>query len=310
MVTVAFLLILFHFLLLRSALASEETEEEPEDRELEVIMEKLTSDDPFMRSEVIDYLSYCSHPKAFELLTNSLKDPDWAVRKDAVTALGSMADLKAVKYIAELLTDEYWHVRKEVIRVVGLLGGKDAIEPLMSLLSSEDELIKSSAQKALVKVGNKAIEGMLSKRINDRWNAAKTLGALKDKRPLPLLLEAIKIEKDAKVKNAIQEAIEILSNLPSEPQVPPPPAESQEDITVTEEIAVSDFIPSQETVSLPQETVSLPQETVSLPQETVSLSQVSEEPATKTQDTIKKPDVPRTNLDKEVDAFLASLDEE
>jgi len=216
------ILLLFLVLSLKPVFASEEM-----DLELDQIMEKFSSEDPQLRCEVADYLSYCGHPKAFGLLLNILKDPDWAVRIAAIKALGEMGDKKSVQHIAALLYDEYWHVRKEAVRVTGLLGGKDAVLPLMALMAMDDELIKSSAQKAIVKVGNNAIEGMLSKIPEQRCDAAMTLGILGDKRPLPLLQEALKIEKDPSVIQAIQEAINyLLSDTPPvmQQQVPAAPS--------------------------------------------------------------------------------------
>lgn len=248
---ITFLFTLFFILLsavlnAKPAFAIEDEEDEEDvDYELEQILEKLEDEDPAVRSEVVDYLSYCGHPKSFELLTGALKDPEWAVRKDTIKALEEMRDRKAVKYIGELINDEYWHVRKEAVRVIGLLGGKDAVEPLISLLNAKDEIMRTSAQRALVKVGNMAIEGMLSKKITERWDAAKTLGLLKDKRPLPLLMEAIKIEKDAKVKKAIEESIEILSNVPDQVPVEEPPSEEEEIIDDSDAIIDTDTPPEE-----------------------------------------------------------------
>ncbi len=331
MLTGFFLIIIFLSFTLKPCFASEtEEEEEEEDTELEAIMDKLSSDDPDLRSEVIDYLSYCGHPKAFELLVETLKDEDWAVRKDAVIALGNMGDIKSVPHIASLLGDEYWHVRKEVIRILGLLGGKDAVEPLMNLLRSHDELIKSSAQKALIKVGNKAIEGMLSKKISERWMAAKTLGVLKDKRPLPLLQEAIKIERDVKVKKAIQEAIDILSNL--QEQQPVQPVQEEEPDTAYDP---DDIIPDEPdetpviTRPLPVQNMTQPLPadtpvqniTQPLPADNNQLPVQEDKPVQQTQTTETGSVTPEatlmtesstakdSELNKEVDAFLASLDE-
>jgi hypothetical protein len=353
MVTAFLLIAVFLCLTLKNAFASEGEEEPEVDEELEAILEKLHSEYSDLRSETVDYLSYCGHPKAFDLLVETLKDEDWAVRKDAVIALGSMGDLKAVPPIAELLKDEYWHVRKEVIRIMGLLGGKDAVEPLMNLLRSPDELIKSSAQKALIKVGNKAIEGMLSKKITDRWMAARTLGALKDKRPLPLLQEAIKIERDVKVKKAIQEAIDVLLNLSEQPVAPLP---QEEEIDYSTSYDPDDIIPdepgvtqpsyniqqplpaqntySQETQPLPvqntysQETQPLPAqntylpETQPLPAQTKQLPENITQPLPAQNDMLPGQGMERqtplmtqpvtdksSQLNKDVDAFLASLED-
>ncbi|MEQ8224990.1 MAG: HEAT repeat domain-containing protein [Candidatus Eremiobacterota bacterium] len=330
MLTGFFLVIIFLSFTLKPCFASETEEEEEEDPELEAIMDKLSSDDPDLRSEVIDYLSYCGHPKAFELLVETLKDEDWAVRKDAVIALGNMGDIKSVPHIASLLGDEYWHVRKEVIRILGVLGGKDAVEPLMTLLRSHDELIKSSAQKALIKVGNKAIEGMLSKKISDRWMAAKTLGVLKDKRPLPLLQEAIKIERDVKVKKAIQESIDILSNLQEQQPVLPVqeedddtaydpddiiPDEPDETPAVTQPLPVQNItqpLPADNITPVQNMTQPLPAGNNQLPvqednqlQQTTEIASVTPKATLMTEASTAKD----SELNKEVDAFLASLDE-
>ena len=206
-------LCIFVLITIKPVSASEEM-----DYELEQILFKLESEEPELRCEVADYLSYCGHPRAFEVLLGILKDEDWAVRIAAVKAFGEMGDQEAVKHVSTLLNDGYWHVRKEVVKTIGMLGGKDAIHPLMYLLNSNDDLLKGSAQKALIKVGNTAIEGMLSKKTDERWQAAKTLGLLRDKRPLPLLTEAIKIEQDDNVRAAIEEAIMLLtSDVPVEP---------------------------------------------------------------------------------------------
>ena len=330
MLTGFFLIILVLTFTLKPCFASEEEEEEEGDPELEAIMDKLSSEDPDLRSEVIDYLSYCGHPKAFELLVETLKDEDWAVRKDAVIALGNMGDIKAVPHIAGLLGDEYWHVRKEVIKILGILGGKDAVEPLMKLLRSPDELIKSSAQKALIKVGNKAIEGMLSKKISDRWMAAKTLGVLKDKRPLPLLQEAIKIERDVKVKKAIQESIDILSNLQEQQPVQQVQEEEldtaydpddiipdePDDIPVTaEQPTVSNTTqPLPAVTQVQNSTESLPAGNITnqLPAVEGNSSQQAQETGNRESKVTLMTGASTekdSELNKEVDAFLASLDE-
>jgi len=210
-----------------------------QDEELEEILEALEADDPNIRIETVDMLSYCGHPKAFELLIKTLKDHDWAVRKEAVRALGDLGDTKAVKYIVELLQDQYWPVKREVIRVLGVLGGKDTVAPLKEMMKDEDELIKEAAKRSLIDVGNKALEKIISKNIKERWDAVKTLAYLGNPQPLPLLREVLKMEQDKRVIEALEEAIKILEEASlkkqtaSDDKLPPPssPADTEQTST-------------------------------------------------------------------------------
>lgn len=319
--------LMFVLLSINNAFASEEM-----DYELEQILLKLNEEDPYLRSEVADYLSYCGHPKAFELLTGILKDKDWAVRIAAVKALGEMGDRQSVQYIIQLLNDEYWHVKKEVIRVMGVLGGKDSVEALMFLLNVEDELIRSSAQKSLIKVGNMAIEGMLSKKPEDRWEASKTLGLLRDKRPLPLLVEALKIEKVEEVRKAIEEAIAIITSdtpmeIPPQPPMPPQVTVADSSPGVVSAQPQEEMLPAAPATAplpdMPQLTESQVAEPSTPEMEEVfdfsaetALLQKGEQTRPLSQDGDKESQYEATSthtaqdeeLQKELDAFLASLD--
>jgi HEAT repeat protein len=118
---------------------------------------------------------------AIEPLKEVLKDPKWETRYRAAEALGKMADEKAAKPLIHALRDHRDHVR--YIAAKGLRDHRDsrAIEPLIILLKDENRFVRLMAVRALGAIGGGTAEAALK--------------------------QALEIEDDEKVKEAICEIL-------------------------------------------------------------------------------------------------------
>jgi HEAT repeat protein len=118
---------------------------------------------------------------AVEPLSAAMKEPRWETRYRAVEALGKIADDKAVKPLIQALKDNRDHVRYMAAKGLREFGDSDAIDPMIILLKDENRYV--------------------------RMMAVWSLGAIGGKKVHDALKQALSIEDDEKVKEAITQAM-------------------------------------------------------------------------------------------------------
>jgi HEAT repeat protein len=118
---------------------------------------------------------------AIEPLSAAMKEPKWETRYRAAEALGKIADEKAIKPLIQALKDNRDHVRYMATKGLREIGDSDAIDPMIILLRDENRYVRMMAARALSAIGGKKVHEALKK--------------------------ALEAETDAKVKEAITEAM-------------------------------------------------------------------------------------------------------
>jgi HEAT repeat protein len=149
-------------------------------RAIQPLIEALADFDKSVREQATLALSAIGKA-AIEPLAAAMKEPRWETRYRAAEALGKIADEKAVKPLIQGLKDNREHVRYMAAKGLRELADSDAIEPMIILLKDENRYVRMMAVRALDAIGG------------DR-----ATGALND---------AMEIEQDEKVKEAIAEAL-------------------------------------------------------------------------------------------------------
>ena len=169
------------------------------------------NDAPF--KEVFDEVFYLhimevlSNLKGINPLISALKDSDWRVRMGAAYALGKIKDSRAVESLISALKDSEWRVREKAAKALGEIKDSRAVEPLISALKDESWWVRKAAAIALREINPKWMETEEAKRkvpefisaLKDkdsdvRWEAAETLGKIKDPRAVEPLISALKDE--------------------------------------------------------------------------------------------------------------------
>jgi bilin biosynthesis protein len=86
-----------------------------------------------------------------EQLILDLKDEDTDVRWGAEWTLGNMKDMRAVKALIEALKGENWTVREGAAKALVKIG-ELAVEPLVEALEDKHESVKKAVKEALEKI--------------------------------------------------------------------------------------------------------------------------------------------------------------
>ena len=149
-------------------------------RAIQPLIEALADFDKSVREQATLALSRIGKA-AIEPLAEAMKEPKWETRYRAAEALGRIADEKAVKPLVQGLKDNRDHVRYMAAKGLKELGDSDTIEPLIILLKDENRFVRMMAVRALGVIGGTNVNAALN--------------------------AALAVEPDAKVKEAITEAL-------------------------------------------------------------------------------------------------------
>jgi HEAT repeat protein len=99
---------------------------------------------------------------AIEPLSDAMKEPKWETRYRAAEALGRIADEKAVRPLIQGLKDNRDHVRYMAAKGLRELGDSDAVEPLIILLKDENQFVRMMAARALGVLGGDKVRDVLT----------------------------------------------------------------------------------------------------------------------------------------------------
>ncbi len=97
-----------------------------------------------------------------DLLVAALNDQDHLARVGAAFALGMHEDERATEVLSTALAERDRRVRWGAASLLGNLGGEQAITALINTLDDEDADVRRSAVAALVKIGEAAIQPLLT----------------------------------------------------------------------------------------------------------------------------------------------------
>lgn len=129
------------------------------------------------------------------VLLAALHDERPSVRETAIYLLGLIGSTSAVPDLIEALHNPLQSTRLQAAKALGRTGGPNAVPELLSALTGADERLSSQIFMALVNLGHVAVPVLLdfaqSKSGWLRWHSIRALGAIRDLRALPLLVNAL-----------------------------------------------------------------------------------------------------------------------
>jgi HEAT repeat protein len=186
--------------------------EEIEKQGLEGMIRALrNSTDPQVRQYAAYLLGQAKNPRAIQPLIEALADFDKSVRQQATIALSSIGKA-AIEPLATAMKEKKWETRYRAAEALGKIADEKAVQPLIKALKDNRDHVRYMAAKGLREFGDSdAIEPMviLLKDENRfvRMMAATVLGTIGGKKVNTALRNALESEEDAKVKEAINEAM-------------------------------------------------------------------------------------------------------
>lgn len=160
---------------------------------VDILIKKLSSDDPIVRRYATAALTEISDPAAEEHLVMMISDPDPAVRIYAAVGLMEFGGKLSVKLLLNALKSD--ETRWLAVRILDKIGPR-GVDELISAL--QDPKIQWYASQTLIKLDGAILpeleEGLRSDEEIIRNNIALILGEVKDKRAVSALLDAMQDE--------------------------------------------------------------------------------------------------------------------
>src|SRR5436309_8848021 len=118
-----------------------------------------------------------------------------AVRETAIYILGLLETPVATPLLIQALNDQVPSVRMQAVKALGRVGDPSAVPALLDTLRGADEQLGSQIFSALVRLGRAAVPALLDASNSNstwmRWQAIRALGAIRDRRALPVLVSAL-----------------------------------------------------------------------------------------------------------------------
>lgn len=158
----------------------------------------IKNEDKHIRERAARILGKIHDTRAVEPLIQALKDEYKNVRKSAAWSLGMIKNTRAVKPLIQALKDKERFVPSTASDAVTKIG-EPAVKDLIQALKDEDSTltVRYLASESLGEIGNPAVEPLIQALQDLTWNfewGAIALGKAKDKRAVPLLINALKSE--------------------------------------------------------------------------------------------------------------------
>jgi len=126
---------------------------------------------------------------------SAARDKPPAVRETAIYILGLLESPVATPMLIQALNDQVPSVRLQAVKALGRVGNPEAVPALLNALRGADEQLGSQIFSALVRLGRAAVPALLEASNSNstwmRWQAIRALGAIRDRRALPVLVSAL-----------------------------------------------------------------------------------------------------------------------
>ena len=117
------------------------------------------------------------------------------MRETAIYILGLLESPVATPMLIQALNDQVPSVRMQAVKALGRVGDPSAVPALLNTLRGADEQLGSQIFSALVRLGRAAVPALLDASNSHstwmRWQAIRALGAIRDRRALPVLVSAL-----------------------------------------------------------------------------------------------------------------------
>jgi hypothetical protein len=126
---------------------------------------------------------------------SAARDKRPAVRETAIYILGILESPVAAPVLIEALNDPLPSVRMQAAKALGRVGNPAAVPALLNALRGSDEQVGSQIFSALVRLGRAAVPALIEASTSNtawvRWQCMRALGAIHDRRTLPVLVAAL-----------------------------------------------------------------------------------------------------------------------
>lgn len=133
--------------------------------------------------------------RAQRVAMSAARDKRPAVRETAIYILGLLESPVATPMLIQALNDQVPSVRLQAVKALGRVGNPEAVPVLLNALRGADEQLASQIFSALVRLGRAAVPALLEASNSSstwmRWQATRALGAIRDRRALPVLVGAL-----------------------------------------------------------------------------------------------------------------------
>jgi len=133
--------------------------------------------------------------RAQRVAMSAARDNRSAVRETAIYILGLLESPVATPMLIQALNDQVSSVRMQAVKALGRVGDPSAVPVLLNALRGADEQLGSQIFSALVRLGRAAVPALIDASNNRstwmRWQAIRALGAIHDRRALPVLVNAL-----------------------------------------------------------------------------------------------------------------------
>ncbi len=133
--------------------------------------------------------------RAERVAMKAARDKRPAVRETAIYILGLLESPVATSILIQALDDPVPSVRMQAVKALGRVGDPSAVPALLNALRGADEQLGSQIFSALVKLGRAAVPALIDASKSNstwmRWQAIRALGAIHDRKALPVLVNAL-----------------------------------------------------------------------------------------------------------------------
>jgi hypothetical protein len=153
---------------------------------------------PHVRTQVLSLFLPGPGPAdrlVLQVLLTGLHDRQSTVRAAAAHLLGLLDNPDTEPELLATLRDGNPEVRIQGAKALGRLHLVSACPALVAALNAHDEALASQVRQALVQIGSPAVPDLLGAAHSPdpwvRWHALRALGALRDARCIPALVEAL-----------------------------------------------------------------------------------------------------------------------
>lgn len=126
---------------------------------------------------------------------SAARDKRPAVRETAIYILGILESPVAAPVLIEALNDPLLSVRMQAAKALGRVRDPAAVPALLNALRGSDEQVGSQIFSALVRLDRAAVPALMEASTSNtawvRWQCMRALGAIHDRRALPVLVAAL-----------------------------------------------------------------------------------------------------------------------
>ena len=133
--------------------------------------------------------------RAERVAMSAARDKRPAIRETAIYILGLLESPVATSVLIQALDDQVLAVRLQAVKALGRVGDPSAVPALLTALRSADEQLGGQIFSALVKMGRDAVPSLIEASKSHstwmRWQAIRALGAIHDRKALPVLVTAL-----------------------------------------------------------------------------------------------------------------------